>query len=158
MTTTVDVKPTLRPARADDLAAVERLLAESNLPASDLPALFASHAGDFVVAQADGDGSLVGVAGLEVCADDVALLRSVAVRPAWRGRGLAETMVRRLVRDAESRGVRALYLLTMSAEGYFPRLGFTRVERDAVPAPIAATEQFRSMCPSSAVAMVRALA
>ena len=155
MTPTTD--PLLRPARTDDLAAVERLLAESDLPTDDIAALFATRAADFLVAEAPDDATLVGVAGLEVCCDDIALLRSVAVRPDWRARGLGQTMVRRLVHDAELRGIHALYLLTMTADRYFPRLGFAQVARDAVPEPVAATHEFRTMCPASAVAMMRPL-
>jgi amino-acid N-acetyltransferase len=63
----------------------------------------------------------------------------------------------RAIREGESRGLRALYLLTTTAEHYFPRFGFTRVDRSAVPADIRATEEFRSACPASATVMARPL-
>ena len=63
----------------------------------------------------------------------------------------------RLVADAERRGLDALYLLTTTAEHYFPRFGFARVERGAVPSETGATVEFRSACPASAVAMARPL-
>ena len=152
------VAPTLRRAAASDLAAVERLLAESDLPTAGVAELFAERAGDFVVADdPERGGELAAVAGLEVCCDD-ALLRSVAVRPEWRARGLGRELVRRVVCDAEARGLRALYLLTMTAEHYFPRFGFAPVPRDAVPAEIRDSVEFRSACPATAVAMARPLA
>ena len=95
-------------------------------------------------------------AGLAVCGAD-ALLRSVAVRPGWRQQGLGEALVRRVVRRAEERALGALYLLTTTAEHYFPRSGFEAVARDAVPAGVAATVEFRSACPASAVAMAKPL-
>ena len=150
----------IRAATPADLPAVQRLLADGELPDAGLDALFARHAADFLVAEgtdADGRRSLVGVAGLEVCGQD-ALLRSVAVHPAWRAHGVGQQLVRRLVCEAEGRGLRALYLLTMTAEHYFPRFGFTHVERGVVPAAIADTLEFRSACPASAVAMARPLA
>jgi amino-acid N-acetyltransferase len=150
--------PALRVATAADLPAVERLLAESGLPTAGLAQLFATAADDFVVADDPrAPGELAAVAGLEVCCDD-ALLRSVAVRPEWRQHGLGQALVRRVVCRAEARGPRALYLLTMTAEHYFPRFGFSPVARDAVPAEIAATLEFQSACPASAVAMVKPLA
>ena len=149
--------PSLRPATAADLPAVERLLAKSGLPTTDVAGLFATRAADFVVADDPlSAGELAAIGGLEVCAES-ALLRSVAVRPEWRLHGLGHELVRRLVCMAEERGLRALYLLTMTAEHYFPRFGFTAVERGAVPAEIAATLEFRSSCPASAVAMERCL-
>jgi len=142
----------MRAAAPADLPAVRTLLAASDLPDAGLDAIFADHAGDFVLAEAG--GALVGVAGLEVRGDD-ALLRSVAVHPEWRAHGVGRDLVKRLVCMAEARGLRALYLLTMTAEHYFPRFGFEVIARGAVPAAIADTLEFRSACPASAVAMAR---
>jgi amino-acid N-acetyltransferase len=152
-----DQSPRFRAAHAGDLAAVERLLTTTGLPTTGVADLLATRPDDFLVAEdASAPGELLAVAGLEVCCDD-ALLRSVAVHPEWQRHGLGRELVRRLVREAEGRGLRALYLLTMTAERYFPRFGFERVARDEVPAPIAETEEFRSCCPASAVAMARPL-
>jgi amino-acid N-acetyltransferase len=144
---------TLRVATRDDLPAVQRLLPDAGLPTDDVADLFTEHAAEFVVAEDPAaPGELVAVAGIEVCCDD-ALLRSVAVRPAWRRHGVGQELVRHLVHAAEARGFRAMYLLTMTAEHYFPRFGFERVGRDVVPAAVAATPEFRGMCPATAVAM-----
>jgi amino-acid N-acetyltransferase len=148
--------PPLRPARAEDYEAVARLLEASALPTAGVRELFETRASDFIVAD-DGGGELLGVAGLEVCCDN-ALLRSVAVRPDWQKHGLGRELVRRIVCDAEERGIRALYLLTMTAEHYFPRLGFERIERGEVPTDIGETLEFKSACPASATVMSRALA
>ena len=149
--------PTLRAATTEDLPAVERLLAGAGLPVDGVAEIFASRASDFVVAEdPEHPGALVAVAGLELCCDK-ALLRSVAVRPEWRSRGLGHDLVRRIVCVAEARGVNALYLLTTTAEHYFPRFGFTEVDRDTVPQEIRDTLEFRSACPESAVAMARPL-
>ena len=142
---------TVRPARDDDLAAIERLLTAAGLPLDGVAAALQ----DFVVAE-HGD-RLVGVAGLEVCCED-ALLRSVAVEPEWRSRGLGRALVSRAIAEAEARGIRALYLLTTTAERYFPSFGFERVERDAVPAEVLGTAEFRHACPATATAMCRPLA
>jgi amino-acid N-acetyltransferase len=94
------------------------------------------------------------VAGLEVCCDN-ALLRSVAVLPEWRSHGLGRALVTRVVSDAESRGIRALYLLTTTAERYFPSFGFRHVTREDVPTDIRDTAEFKSACPAQAVVMCR---
>src|SRR5215208_3277356 len=143
--------PTLRLARPSDLPAVERLLTDSKLTLAGVTEALST----FTVA--DVGGSLVGVAGLEVCCDN-ALLRSVAVAPEWQGRGLGRALVARVITDAESRGVRALYLLTTTAEDYFPSFGFARTSRDQVPEDVRASAEFRGVCPSSAVVMERPIA
>lgn len=155
--TTATATPVLRAATAADLPAVERLLAEVDLPDAGIAPLFETRAADFVVADDPRRaGELAAVAGMEVCCND-ALLRSVAVRPEWRAVGLGHQLVWRVVSDAERRGLRALYLLTMTAERYFPRFGFARVDRAAVPADIRSTVEFRSACPASATVMARPL-
>jgi amino-acid N-acetyltransferase len=140
----------IRPAATSDLPRVEKLLTASQLPLAGVREAL----GDFVVAEANGD--IVGVAGLELCCDD-ALLRSVAVAPEWRSKGLGRALVTRAVAEAEARGIRALYLLTTTAEHYFPSLGFQAIARDAVPAEVKATEEFTTACPASATVMTRSL-
>lgn len=136
----------IRPAAASDLPAVERLLTDSALPFDGVRDALS----DFVVAESDGE--LVGVAGLEVCRDD-ALLRSVAVKPEWRSRGVGRQLVTCAIANAESRGLHALYLLTTTAERYFPSFGFEKIERTEVPTPIRETKEFTDACPASATVM-----
>lgn len=148
--TTASANATVRPATDADLRAVERLLTENALPLTGVREALK----DFVVAESQ--GQIVGVAGLEICKDD-ALLRSVAVQPAWRSNGVGRALVTRAIADAEARGIRALYLLTTTAENYFPSFGFTKIARENVPADVRATEEFTVSCPASAVAMTQAL-
>lgn len=148
MDTTTTPGAILRPARSEDLAGVERLLVASGLPLAGVREALPA----FIIAEAD--DTIVGVAGLEVCCDN-ALLRSVAVDAAWRSHGLGRELVTRVLSDAEARGIRALYLLTTTAERYFPSFGFQQITRDQVPAEVLATEEFRSACPASATVMCR---
>lgn len=141
---------TIRPAAASDLAAVERLLTTSKLPIEGVREAFAN----FVVAESK--GRLVGVAGLEPCGHD-SLLRSVAVESDWRSQGVGRALVTRAIADAESRGCRALYLLTTTAERYFPSFGFQAIKREDAPADVQKTEEFAKCCPGTAVAMARRL-
>jgi amino-acid N-acetyltransferase len=155
MNTTNERLTSIRPSTVEDLPAIVKLLAESNLPTAGVAEMLATNASSFVVAETDADGRrVVGVAGLEVCGEN-ALLRSVAVRPEWRSRGVGNELVSRVVSDAESRGLHALYLLTLTAERYFPRFGFEHVERRTVPAAVADTVEFKSACPETATVMMR---
>jgi amino-acid N-acetyltransferase len=142
--------PGLRAATEADLPAVERLLTAAALPLAGVAEAITT----FVVAEHRGE--LVGVAGLELCCDN-GLLRSVAVAPAWRNHGLARALVSRVIAEAEERRLHAMYLLTTTAAHYFPKFGFTETAREAVPADVAATEEFRGACPASAIVMVRVL-
>ena len=145
------MKATLRDARPADFPAVKELLTISELPLDGVPDTLEQ----FVVAEAGGE--IVGVAGLETCCDD-ALLRSVAVDAEWRSKGVGRALVTRAIASAESKGFRALYLLTTTAEHYFPSFGFHEVDRASVPKSIAESVEFTNACPASAVAMERELA
>jgi amino-acid N-acetyltransferase len=138
-------------ARPSDFPEIVRLLAEAALPHDDLTP---EHLRHFLVLR-DG-GGIAGVVGMEV-ADDAGLLRSLAVPHARRGGGLASRLVDALEAHARSAGIRTLYLLTTTAEGFFARRGYARTERAAVPDAIAATPEFRGICPASAACMARAL-
>jgi amino-acid N-acetyltransferase len=140
----------IRSAVPADLARIEALLGDNGLPLAGVRESLDS----FVVAESA--GALVGVGGLQLCCDD-ALLRSVAVAQHARGSGVGRAIVTRLIADAEARGLRGLYLLTETAERYFPSFGFTKITRADVPAPVQATEEFTSACPQSATVMARTL-
>ena len=137
---------TVRAAAASDYEGVVGLLRAADLPTAGLrPPL-----PDFLVA--DERGRLVGAIGLEVYGDS-ALLRSAVVEESRRGSGLGADLVSRLLAHAADRGVREIYLLTTTAERYFPRFGFSPVAREAVAAAVRASEEFKGACPDSAVAM-----
>jgi N-acetylglutamate synthase-like GNAT family acetyltransferase len=140
------IDPVLRSAVAEDVEQIEALLGASGLPLDGVR----ESLHDFTVAESN--RAIVGVAGLEVCRDN-ALLRSVAVSGSWRSRGLGRTLVTRVIADAEARGIHALYLLTTTAELYFPTFGFSAVTRDEVPDDVRATDEFRTACPASATVM-----
>ena len=138
-------------AAPEDAAAIGVLLREAELPHED----FAGHLAHFLVARRA--GAVVGAVGFELHGRD-ALLRSLVVAPALRGHGLGDRLVRRLAAVSRREGVTRFYLLTTTAEAFFARRGFKKIARPAVPAAIAATREFNSLCPVSAVCMTRAVA
>lgn len=119
------------------------LLTGCNLPVADIsvsspPQFFGIRAA----------GSVIAVIGLEHF-QAVGLLRSLAVSPSHRGRGLAQELVRFVESFAISCGVESLYLLTTTAEAFFAKLGYCPASRQEAPQAIQATPQFSGLCPSS---------
>ena len=140
----------LRTAEASDFPAVAALLKRADLPTAgvgDTP----SH---FVVAESD--GQLVGVVGLELYGGS-ALLRSAAVEEAWRGTGVGRLLVERALDIARQQGIEDVFLLTTTAEHYFPRFGFACVSRDTVTSGVQSSVEFRDACPASATVMRKSL-
>ncbi|WP_225309585.1 arsenic resistance N-acetyltransferase ArsN2 [Larkinella humicola] len=135
-------------ARPEDREAVMALLQQAELLTDDLPPELPG----FVIAKEQEIG--VGVAGLERFGT-VALLRSVAVDPQYRGRQIAAQLVDRLLETAKADGLADVYLITTTADRYFERHGFQPIDRQDVPEAIQQTQQFSDLCPSSAIVMKR---
>jgi amino-acid N-acetyltransferase len=136
----------LRRADQGDRAHVLALLEGADLPTEGV----AEHFDAFIVAESA--SRIVGAAGLELHGSD-ALLRSLVVTPAIRGTGLGSALTRRALVHARELGVGTVYLLTTTADAFFPRFGFERIGWDLVPANVQESCEFRGACPSSAVAM-----
>ncbi|WP_110171567.1 arsenic resistance N-acetyltransferase ArsN2 [Luteitalea pratensis] len=138
----------VRPASARDWDAIVMLLEQHRLPLAGAR----DHVSDFLVTV--DDGSVIGVAGLEMYGD-AALLRSVAVSSP--GGGVGTRLVEALLEQARQAGVGTVVLLTTTAAAFFPRFGFTEVTRDDVPAAVRASAEFQGACPASATVMRLAL-
>jgi amino-acid N-acetyltransferase len=138
----------IRSAAAADLSFVERLLSASDLPLDGVSDNFSK----FLVA--DDDGEVVGAIGLETFGS-AALLRSAVVSPDHRGTGVGRQLVEQLLREAEQSGIDDVYLLTTTAEQYFPRFGFSPTTRSAVPDAVKSSAEFQGACPDTAVVMTR---
>lgn len=132
-------------------SAVEQLLAVNHLPTADLhgtaPIIFCGH----YTAQ-----TLTGIIGLEVCRPYM-LLRSLAVAETQRTQGIGAALVAYAEAHAAQAGAQALYLLTTTADQFFARHGYCYVDRAAVPAAIAATQEFADLCPASSQVMMKSL-
>lgn len=139
----------LRRATPADLPVAERLLAEDGLPVDDLDAGHLAF-----VAEVDGVPSAV--IGLEQYADQ-GLLRSLVVAGTARGTGLGRKLVAALEAFAAARGVTELWLLTIDADAFFAKLGYSERSRHEAPATIRGTAEFSSLCPASAVLMSKSL-
>jgi amino-acid N-acetyltransferase len=130
---------------------VVALLEAEGLPASDLTETHLEH---FFFTGSDGAPSAL--VGLETYGE-AALLRSLVVSAAARTQGLGSALVLHAEEYAAAHQVRALYLLTTTAEPYFERRGYRRTDRSQAPPSIKSTREFASLCPSSSAFMIKRL-
>ena len=137
---------------ADHLGLLRQMLLSAELPAEDLTI---GKLADFLVAE-DTNSNVGGMVGLET-AGDSGLLRSLVVDPAARNLGLGSLLVAAIEDRARQAGINRLYLLTNTAEGYFPMLGYRPIARSDAPHGIQQTEEFKNLCPDSAICMVKML-
>ena len=123
-------------AAYEDWADIKALLRESGLPHGDIQS---ARLDRFLVVR---DGArIAGVAGMEPCGA-AALLRSLAVGPGYRGFGFASKLLAGIEEQAKAEGTRALYLLTTTAEGFFEKKGYRRIDRRDAPEAIRSMPQF----------------
>lgn len=133
-------------ATGDDDASIKSLLAGLQLPTAGVD----EHLRSFVVARDGAD--IVGVGGVEIYSS-AALLRSIAVDPSRRSEGVAQKVIASLLDTVGSRGIRELYLLTTTAESYFVRLGFAKIQRDQAHGDLLQSREFQDACPATATCM-----
>ena len=138
----------IEPFAESDRDDIMSLLSEAKLPTEDLKMETLKN---FLVAREE-NGATVGAVGVELY-QDAGLLRSLVVHPSCRGRGLGKQLTNEVEAYAREKGVKALFLLTMTAANFFPRLGYQVTQRFNVPQPIAETLEFKSACPVSAVCL-----
>lgn len=125
------------------------LLQKNNLPTEDLNGqakLFGTYE----------DDALIGVAGIELYGEN-ALIRSVCVDEEYRSQGMAEILTEHIEQYAKNKGACHLFLLTTTAENYFKRKGFVKVDRNEVPQNVQLSTEFSSVCPSSAAVLKKDL-
>ncbi|MBX2992090.1 MAG: GNAT family N-acetyltransferase [Bacteroidetes bacterium] len=129
-----------------DYDSVTRLLESASLPTLGV----ADHFSNFLVAE-NGSG-IVGAIGLEVY-DDTGLLRSAVVDSSLQNKGVGSLLYNNLIEHAKQLGVRRLILLTITAEKYFEKKGFRKINPDSVAGPIRQSVEFSGVCPSHAACM-----
>ena len=146
----------IRAAKAEDYAAVRGLLADSALVYEDLTS---ANLDTFVVIPSEDDiPALAAVAGLETFQGSrEGLLRSVAVSPDLRGCGVGISLVAAVEAKSRMLGLGRLWLLTTTAPDFFRRLGYTDTGRAEAPEAVQHSNEFKSLCPASAVCLNKVL-
>lgn len=136
-------------AQTRDLGTICQLLDLASLPHEDVTEELLQH---FFIARLD--TRIIGVVGLERY-QDAALLRSLAVVKEHSGVGFGKQLVAAAEELAADMNIKSTYLLTTTADRFFEGLGFRRLQRDLAPPAIKNCHQFVSLCPASAVLMVK---
>lgn len=123
----------IRPARTGDVGAIKTLVApladQRILMAKETVAYYESLQ-EFRIAESE-DGDVIGCGALHVMWEDLAEIRTLAVRPEAKGAGVGSALLDALVEDARQLGVRRLFCLTFEVD-FFSRHGFEPIEGQAV--------------------------
>jgi len=121
----------IRKAKIYEVPEIRRFLVEFSQDGGILPRTLADLYGqlrDYYVYREE-SGPLLGIAALHICWAGLGEIRSVAVAPTHRGRGIASRLVATCLAEAHALGLSEIFLLTLVPE-FFQRFGFRVVSRE----------------------------
>lgn len=126
----------IRKARASDIREAHRLVNEfakrQEMIARSLNELY-ENVRDLYVAEED--GRINGVCAVHVLWEDLAEIRSLAVREELRGRGIGRALVKRCLGDVRALGIKKVFALTYKPD-FFKALGFREIDKSSLPQKI----------------------
>ncbi len=129
-----DITPgRMRPARIDDVPAIQRIINTFADRGDMLPRSLAELYGnlrDFVVWEQHDE--VVACCALHVTWEDLAEVKSLGVVDNVQGQGIGTALVRRCLDDARELDARRVFALTYIPE-FFIRLGFESVDKSLLP-------------------------
>ena len=138
----------IQPAKKENLYEIANLLSDNQLPTVDIcddsVKLFVG-----VISN-----EIIGIIGIEKY-KHTGLLRSLAVKDLYKNREIGKKLVKQIFNFCIFENIEELYLLTTTAEKYFDKLGFQKIDRLKVPDVVKQTREFKDICPLSAVVMYK---
>ncbi len=93
------------------------------------------HLRDFVVAVDDQTRKVIGCCALQICWQDLAEIRSLAVDPRHQHRGIGGQLTQHALEEARHFRLEKVFTLTYRP-GFFERFGFVRIDRAQLPRKI----------------------
>ena len=128
----------IRKANIQDIKAIHRLLQEygkkEELLARPLSQLY-DHLRDFSVYMDENNQQLTGCCALQICWEDLAEIRSLAVHPDHMGKNIGKQLTETVLQEAKSFQVKKVFTLTYKPN-FFKQFGFVTIERSELPLKI----------------------
>lgn len=118
----------IRPARTSDVPRLRELIdhyAAKRILLSKATVTLYEDIPDFLVAQSE--GQVVGCGAMHVLWEDLGELRTLAVDPAVKGRGIGRTLVGALLDRARDLGLSRVFCLTFETD-FFASMGFQPIK------------------------------
>ena len=124
----------IRKARMGDVKAIQKLIAEYARKGDMLPRSLSEiyeNLRDYFVYVEDG-GEVIGSAAVHLMWEDLAEVRSLAVRDDRMGRGIGTQLVEACISEAIILGITRVFALTYKPV-FFEKLGFKQVDKSELP-------------------------
>jgi amino-acid N-acetyltransferase len=123
----------IRKAKLSDMKTIHRLIAEQaksgHILARAISDLY-SQVRDFSVLEESGE--IIGCGSLHIVWEDLAEIRSLAVKTSHQGQSLGTQLTEALLDEARGMGIRRVFVLTYR-QRLFERLGFSVMDKSQLP-------------------------
>jgi amino-acid N-acetyltransferase len=123
----------IRKAKLSDMKIIHRLIAEQaksgHILARAISDLY-SQVRDFSVLEDSGE--MIGCGSLHIVWEDLAEIRSLAVKTSYQGQRFGTQLIEALLEEARGMGIRRVFVLTYR-QRLFERLGFSVMDKSQLP-------------------------
>ncbi len=124
----------IRKGKISDVRSIHALLAHFADQGLLLPRSLSEiydHLRDYTVMQTS-DDNIVGVVALNICWEDLAEVKSLAVREDYQAKGMGRQLVEHCLSEAVVLGIYRVFTLTYQPK-FFEKLGFKLVDKSSLP-------------------------
>ncbi len=125
----------IRKAKISDVREIQKMLAGHAQAGEMLPRSLSElfdNLRDIFVYLDDAQPEIIGTCSMHICWEDLAEIRSLAVREPYRGRGIGKKLVEACISEAVTLELHRLFVLTYQVE-FFHKLGFREVDKATLP-------------------------
>ena len=126
-------KGMIRKAKIGDVKEIQRMIKQYSTRGDILPRSLSElydHLRDFFVYLRN--RKMVGICALHICWDDLAEIRSLAVREEDRKKGIGAKLVKACLEESKMLAVKRVFALSYQPD-FFERLGFKKVDKAVLP-------------------------
>lgn len=123
----------VRKARIKDASEIHRLInyfAKKGLLLPRSLSEIYEHIRDYIVLEQN--GAIQGVCALGVCWEDLAEIKSLAIKKNSQNRGFGSTLVKECIKEAKMLGIKKMFILTYVPD-FFARFGFKKIAKSSLP-------------------------
>ncbi|MBN1627765.1 MAG: N-acetyltransferase [Deltaproteobacteria bacterium] len=130
------IKDYIRKPRINEAGQIHRILGHFGGQGLLLPRSLSEiyeHIRDFFILENSSEnGQIIGVCALDICWEDLAEIRSLAVMESFRGRDFGTLLANKCLEEAVSMGVKKVFALTYVTD-FFSKMGFKKIDKAALP-------------------------
>lgn len=125
----------IRKAKVDEIREIQKMLTGHAQRGDMLPRSLSElydNLRDIFVYLDDDKPEIIGTCSMHICWEDLAEIRSLAVREPYQGQGIGKKLVEACIAEAITLGLHRIFVLTYQIE-FFQKIGFQVVDKGTLP-------------------------